>query len=121
MPVTALPASGARSTTASANGGPAHGRAESFGLLLQRNVPEPTRRTLVLLSKILQNVTSGVQFGGKEAYMEPANQILMEYGDQIEQLFLSIMVRVRRCARLRCALGAARRGGGDAGVGRVAL
>jgi neurofibromin 1 len=36
------------------------------------------RRTLVLISKVIQNVANEVEFGDKEAYMMPMNSFIKE-------------------------------------------
>ncbi|KAI3653038.1 hypothetical protein MP228_002463 [Amoeboaphelidium protococcarum] len=41
------------------------------------------RRSLVLISKVLQNLANGVRFGSKEAYMTPANSFLVDNEPQL--------------------------------------
>ncbi len=48
---------------------------ESFGIIEQTPNPD-TRRVLVLVAKVLQNVANGVEFGFKESYMEPLNPFI---------------------------------------------
>eukprot|EP01137_Pigoraptor_chileana_P026044 Opistho-2@96450 len=46
------------------------------GFELAKAVPPPVRKNLVLISKTLQNMASGTEFGANEPYMLNANQFL---------------------------------------------
>jgi len=62
---------------------------EKFGLA-KGNIPAVGQRSLILIAKILQNLANGVQFGAKEAYIQPANFFITDHlkdlGDFMEQL-----------------------------------
>ena len=45
------------------------------------------RRALILVSKILQNLSNGVEFGKKEEYMSPFNEFIHNNLSQVSQLF----------------------------------
>ena len=45
------------------------------------------RRSLVLISKILQNLSNGLQFGKKESYMLPFNEFIISNLPQVGDLF----------------------------------
>ncbi len=45
-----------------------------------------TRRTLILISKVIQNLANGVEFEGqKEPYMMPLNTIVLQYTENMTQ------------------------------------
>ena len=50
---------------------------ENYGLIPHQLNPQQ-RRSLILISKVLQNLANGVRFGNKEAFMTPANSFLEE-------------------------------------------
>jgi len=49
---------------------------EGFGVV--DKVDDTTRRSLILISKIMQTLSNGVMFGVKEAYMKPMNQFITQ-------------------------------------------
>jgi hypothetical protein len=51
----------------------------AYGLLAPSQLQEHQKRSLVLIGKIIQNIANGVRFGGKEAFMVPANRFLEEH------------------------------------------
>lgn len=50
---------------------------DSYGIV-NHPLNATQRRTLILISKVLQNLANGVKFGSKESYMTPANVFLEE-------------------------------------------
>eukprot|EP00004_Rigifila_ramosa_P022364 TRINITY_DN609_c2_g2_i1.p1 TRINITY_DN609_c2_g2~~TRINITY_DN609_c2_g2_i1.p1 ORF type:complete len:535 (+),score=134.29 TRINITY_DN609_c2_g2_i1:24-1607(+) len=64
-----------------------------FGLVQGPQPEMEQRRGLVLIAKIVQNLSNGVEFGAKEAYMKPMNQFIMDYQAPIKQ-FLDRMSAV---------------------------
>eukprot|EP00735_Rhodelphis_limneticus_P000026 TRINITY_DN1004_c0_g1::TRINITY_DN1004_c0_g1_i1::g.29951::m.29951 TRINITY_DN1004_c0_g1::TRINITY_DN1004_c0_g1_i1::g.29951 ORF type:complete len:772 (+),score=265.22,sp/Q54K32/RGAA_DICDI/31.56/3e-98,RasGAP/PF00616.14/3.5e+03,RasGAP/PF00616.14/4.8e-45,RasGAP/PF00616.14/3.7e+03,RasGAP_C/PF03836.10/5.8e+03,RasGAP_C/PF03836.10/3.6e+02,RasGAP_C/PF03836.10/5.7e-12,IncA/PF04156.9/0.004,IncA/PF04156.9/2.1e+03,IncA/PF04156.9/66,Snapin_Pallidin/PF14712.1/1.5e+03,Snapin_Pallidin/PF14712.1/1.5e+03,Snapin_Palli len=59
---------------------------ESLNLLDSK--PSPVmRRNLILIAKLLQNLSNGVQFGGKEDYMAPLNRFIVENKDKLQDYF----------------------------------
>eukprot|EP01104_Vermistella_antarctica_P013491 TRINITY_DN4087_c0_g1_i1.p1 TRINITY_DN4087_c0_g1~~TRINITY_DN4087_c0_g1_i1.p1 ORF type:complete len:645 (+),score=101.48 TRINITY_DN4087_c0_g1_i1:389-2323(+) len=59
---------------------------EGFGIVTD-TVPDGARRCLVLTSKILQNLSNGVQFGKKEEYMVVMNGFLQEHDRVVKDYF----------------------------------
>lgn len=57
-----------------------------------KNVSPEGRRNLILISKMLQNLANGVDFGTKEAYMIPMNKTLESYLKKSISYFLSIPI-----------------------------
>ena len=51
---------------------------EAFGLVPLDFVSPPLRRTLILVSKILQTLANGIEFGSKEEYMISANTFITQ-------------------------------------------
>ena len=49
---------------------------EGFGVV--DKVDDATRRSLILISKIMQTLSNGVMFGVKEEYMKPMNQFITQ-------------------------------------------
>jgi len=58
----------------------------TYGILDEIPSPE-VGRPLVLVSKMLQNVSNGVEFGAKEAYMLGANKFITEHLEQVRAFF----------------------------------
>lgn len=58
---------------------------DGFGIL--EKLPDEARRPLILLSKILQNLSNGVKFGIKESYMTPLNDFLESNQTRVHALF----------------------------------
>ena len=51
-----------------------------------------TIRNLVLISKILQNIMTGVEFdGSKEAYMTCMNQLVQDHHSELEELLTKLL------------------------------
>ena len=55
-------------------------------------IPEKARRPLVLISKVIQNLGNGVEFGSKENFMLPLNPFIQEYLPRIESFFDTLAV-----------------------------
>lgn len=47
----------------------------------------------MLVSKILQNLANGIEFGGKEHYMVPLNSFLQENTSRLHRFFDELAVR----------------------------
>ena len=66
-------------------------------------IPDPPneflQRKLVLLSKVLQNLANGVQFGDKEDFMAPLNSFLEGNTDALYKFFdlVAVGLIVFRC------------------------
>jgi hypothetical protein len=73
---------------------------EGYGFS-QPNLRGGVHRTLVLVSKFIQNASTGVEFGGKEPYMTPLNAAVAR-----------LNARVRDFLRAVCDVEAQVRGGG---------
>eukprot|EP01111_Echinosteliopsis_oligospora_P009243 TRINITY_DN2676_c0_g2_i2.p1 TRINITY_DN2676_c0_g2~~TRINITY_DN2676_c0_g2_i2.p1 ORF type:complete len:550 (-),score=144.15 TRINITY_DN2676_c0_g2_i2:134-1783(-) len=59
---------------------------ESYGLV--SSPPEGDgRRLLVLIGKVLQNLSNNKEFGGKEAYMTKLNEFIHTNSDDVQELF----------------------------------
>lgn len=56
------------------------------------SISEKARRGLVLISKIVQNIGNGVEFGKKESYMIPLNDVISNNIPRVNQLFDQIAV-----------------------------
>lgn len=52
--------------------------------------PMAVRRGLILISKAIQNLSNGVQFGSKEEYMTPMNPFIVENIHRIRDFLLSL-------------------------------
>lgn len=53
-------------------------------------LPDNSRRCLLLISKILQNLANGILFGSKEPFMEPLNPFIQEHMSGIKQFFAQV-------------------------------
>eukprot|EP01103_Thecamoeba_quadrilineata_P007781 TRINITY_DN1760_c0_g1_i1.p1 TRINITY_DN1760_c0_g1~~TRINITY_DN1760_c0_g1_i1.p1 ORF type:complete len:457 (-),score=86.26 TRINITY_DN1760_c0_g1_i1:296-1666(-) len=51
-----------------------------------------SRRSLILVSKVLQSLTNGVLFGEKEDYMVPLNQFILDNSSRLNQFFTALTV-----------------------------
>eukprot|EP00736_Rhodelphis_marinus_P011867 Rmarinus@m.14082 len=70
---------------------------EAHGLLPEGVIPSPqSRRNLILISKLLQNLSNNVEFGDKEAYMFACNSFIFQYRDIVSK-FLSEMAVDPKC------------------------
>lgn len=63
---------------------------ESASPPLLTTVPNNVRRVLVLISKILQNLASGVKFGSKEAYLTELNSFIDENDERCKKFLHEI-------------------------------
>eukprot|EP01089_Gocevia_fonbrunei_P018200 TRINITY_DN6109_c0_g1_i2.p1 TRINITY_DN6109_c0_g1~~TRINITY_DN6109_c0_g1_i2.p1 ORF type:complete len:566 (-),score=58.06 TRINITY_DN6109_c0_g1_i2:11-1549(-) len=64
---------------------------ESYGMLPWGKVPSmKARRNLILLTKLLQNLSNGIEFGVKEQHMKVVNSFIIENKDLINNWFTSI-------------------------------
>jgi len=57
----------------------------AYGLLDTPN--HDASRPLVLISKLIQNVSNGIEFGGKESYMIGANSFITNNLDRVRTFF----------------------------------
>jgi len=57
---------------------------EGFGIF--ERIPDETRRPLVIISKVIQNLGNNLEFGKKEAYMIPLNDLIVEYLPRVRDL-----------------------------------
>ena len=53
---------------------------------------EATQRKLVLLSKVLQNLANGLQFGAKEEYMATLNSFIVDNTAILRKFFIKVSV-----------------------------
>eukprot|EP01028_Stygiella_incarcerata_P006517 TRINITY_DN26676_c0_g1_i5.p1 TRINITY_DN26676_c0_g1~~TRINITY_DN26676_c0_g1_i5.p1 ORF type:complete len:660 (+),score=160.01 TRINITY_DN26676_c0_g1_i5:107-2086(+) len=53
-----------------------------FGIVTDAPSPQ-TLRVLMLISKVIQNLANGADFGGKESYMMPMNALLIQYQESM--------------------------------------
>ena len=51
------------------------------------------RRTLVLVTKVLQNMSQGVKFGDKEAFMTQFNTLLDENKNKMDRFYQLLIVK----------------------------
>jgi hypothetical protein len=71
---------------------PALSTPEVYGLLPDGKLPSAkARRNLVLITKILQNLSNGVEFGKKELYMMKVNSFIVEYKKKMESYFQTVI------------------------------
>lgn len=59
-----------------------------YGLI--DNTSQDVSRPLVLVSKMLQNVSNGIEFGAKENFMSNANRFIMDNLDRVRNFFDAI-------------------------------
>ena len=65
--------------------------------------PAPhTRRTLILLSKLLQNLANGVMFGEKESYLEFANGWIASSRSQLSSFVFDTVFGIRKVRDFPC-------------------
>ncbi|MES1907540.1 MAG: hypothetical protein MHM6MM_000643 [Cercozoa sp. M6MM] len=70
-------------------------------------VTSTARRNLILITKVLQNLSNGVRFGDKEPYMIPLNKYLDQRSEELHNWFLrctevdSLSDRLQRATELR--------------------
>lgn len=57
-----------------------------------KNVSPEGRRNLILISKMLQNLANGIEFGTKEAYMIPMNKTIENYLKKTISFFMAIPI-----------------------------
>lgn len=50
------------------------------------------RRTLMIVTKILQNLANGTDFEKKESFMKPANQFLIDNAKNLDKIFKVVVV-----------------------------
>jgi hypothetical protein len=56
-------------------------------------IDEKVKRTLILITKVLQNLANGILFEMKEKFMVGANEFLEKYMDPVGEYFLKIPIR----------------------------
>jgi neurofibromin 1 len=61
---------------------------------LLSKVDQNLRRALILISKSLQNLANGLDFGNKEPYMQDMNNFINENKTTVEAFFDSLAVRL---------------------------
>ena len=64
---------------------------DSHGLVASNAVSKELRRTLTLLTKVLQNISNGVEFGAKEEFMICMNPFIREQIPRVRQFFSEIV------------------------------
>jgi len=64
--------------------------ADTIGLVPAEMLNPQLRRQLILIGKVLQNLSNGVQFGKKEMHMETMNQFIVDNQSNMEQFFLDM-------------------------------
>ena len=55
-------------------------------------VDQNLRRALILVSKSLQNLANGLEFGSKEQFMQPMNDFIKENTPAVQQFFDNLAV-----------------------------
>ncbi|KAH3732546.1 RasGTPase-activating protein [Pelomyxa schiedti] len=73
---------------------------EQFGLIRSGKISPLVRRNLVLLSKILQNISSGVVFTSKEQYMVPMNRYIEQNTTRLWDYFKAVMAQASTTTNL---------------------
>lgn len=64
---------------------------ESYGFLQKGRAPPPyARRNLILLTKVMQNLSNGIPFGGKESWMVPMNPFIEKHKDEMKKYFIEV-------------------------------
>eukprot|EP00004_Rigifila_ramosa_P016682 TRINITY_DN397_c0_g2_i1.p1 TRINITY_DN397_c0_g2~~TRINITY_DN397_c0_g2_i1.p1 ORF type:complete len:968 (-),score=231.30 TRINITY_DN397_c0_g2_i1:146-2641(-) len=63
----------------------------AFGFLTQNPPSANATRGLILVSKTVQNVANGIEFGMKEPYMVPLNSLVHSYVNTIQSFFEDLM------------------------------
>eukprot|EP01102_Stenamoeba_stenopodia_P002953 TRINITY_DN1288_c0_g1_i1.p1 TRINITY_DN1288_c0_g1~~TRINITY_DN1288_c0_g1_i1.p1 ORF type:complete len:687 (+),score=116.19 TRINITY_DN1288_c0_g1_i1:437-2497(+) len=63
---------------------------DGFNIVNRQIVTPEIRRALILVSKILQNIANAVQFGQKETYMIPFNQLCASQTTVVQSFFDSL-------------------------------
>jgi len=63
---------------------------EGFGVF--DKIPDQTRRPLIIVSKVIQNLGNNVEFGKKEAYMIPLNDLILEYLPVVKNLYDELVI-----------------------------
>jgi len=53
------------------------------------------RRKLILVSKVLQCLANGVEFGEKESFMMVANKFIRNYRESMRRMLIYLAVRIR--------------------------
>jgi hypothetical protein len=62
------------------------------GIVVDDDIQPNARRTLLLITKILQNLSNGVRFQNKEQFMIPANDTLDKYHEPIGKMLSQIPI-----------------------------
>lgn len=63
-------------------------------LIILENPSENVRRTLMIITKVLQNLANGVPFGVKEKFMIPANKAIEKQQENVNKMLLEIVVSI---------------------------
>ncbi|KAL6067852.1 Ras GTPase activating protein ira2 [Balamuthia mandrillaris] len=64
---------------------------ESYGIVGEGDCKPPTRRFLILVTKILQNLVNEVTFGEKEEYMVCMNPFLAKHGSKMSDFYDKVL------------------------------
>eukprot|EP01103_Thecamoeba_quadrilineata_P003361 TRINITY_DN13151_c0_g1_i1.p1 TRINITY_DN13151_c0_g1~~TRINITY_DN13151_c0_g1_i1.p1 ORF type:complete len:616 (+),score=116.56 TRINITY_DN13151_c0_g1_i1:100-1848(+) len=63
---------------------------DAFNIIAPSALNKGSRRSLILISKVLQSLTNGVPFGDKEDYMVPLNQFILDNTQILNDFFTSL-------------------------------
>jgi hypothetical protein len=62
----------------------------------------------VLISKVIQNLANGIEFGSKEEFMKPTNDFIMAHMDEMQNFLDRISVTTRTVISLIIFVGTSR-------------
>lgn len=60
--------------------------------LIGKSLSKDQRRNLVLICKVLQNLSNNIEFGNKEAFMIPLNEFIINYRPRMVSLLKNLAV-----------------------------
>ena len=63
---------------------------EKISALGIQTVGKTGRRNLILISKLLQNLANGVEFGSKEPYMIEMNKTIQQYQEKVTEYLMNV-------------------------------
>ncbi len=64
----------------------------TYSLVLLELITSKNRRSLVLISKVLQNLANDVEFGDKEPYMAVMNYFIIKKRKALQEFFSELAV-----------------------------
>jgi hypothetical protein len=70
---------------------PALSNPESFGIVPENKMTSTTKRGLILITKVLQNASNGVEFSQKESYMQCMNDYIRANTWRMENYFQEVV------------------------------